>query len=160
MNLTVELSGTHAHARGEKGHVDFFVFIELQIDGRRHFDEETHVGIGGQFAVLLFVFVEFHRCCELLLQEFPSHQQRLYPCLQFLAVERLGKIGVGTGFYAFDAFLFRYFCRHNDNGNVADNLVGAHLSAHFQSVYLGHHQVGDDEVGHQLLCLLQPFTTV
>ena len=43
---------------------------------------------------------------------------------------------------------------------MIDDFVSPHLPAHFQAVHAGHHQVGDDEVGHKVQGFLQSLLSV
>ena len=79
---------------------------------------------------------------------------------QFVAVKRLGKIGIGTRFQALHAVGFGYLCRNNDDGDVARYIVSPNSSAHFQPVYARHHQVGNNHIGHHFFGFVQPVVSV
>ena len=81
-------------------------------------------------------------------------EQLFHPHAQFIAVEGLVEVGIGTGFESLDAVGFRSLGGDHDDRHVADKFRFAHVPAEFQTVHLGHHQVGDDKVRHDAFCLL------
>ena len=94
------------------------------------------------------------------MQQPAAFEQFAHPDAQFLGVERLGEIGVGTGLQAFEPFLFGDFGSDDDDGDMIGHLVGTHLPADLQSVGFGHHQIGDDKVRNERLRLLQSLPAV
>ena len=101
-----------------------------------------------------------HHLCVFPAQQLPSFEQFFHPCAQFVRIERLGEIGIRPRFQSADALLFRNPRRDDNDGNMVDDFVGTHLPAHLQSVHAGHHQVGDDEVGHEVEGLGKPVLAV
>ena len=80
--------------------------------------------------------------------------------MQFILVEWFCEISVCPGFQSLDTFLFRDFCCDDYDGNMVDDVIASHLPAHFQTVYARHHEVGNDEVGHHLLCLVESLLAI
>ena len=156
--LAVELARTHAQLVGQGVYVEL-LFVEQQVDVIHRLGQEAAFGIGqfhlrgllvGGVGIVAVLTAE----CTLAVEQ-PFHHRA-----QLIHVEWLGQIGVGTRFDTFDALLLRYLCRDDDDGDVVDHVVGPHASAQLQTVHARHHQVGDDEVGHQVDGLLQSVLSV
>ena len=158
--LGTQLEGAEVHLRGHVLHVA--LVLRHQFYHRlAHGVDEVGRGCCKWGGCRLFLLVL--RCIgetELASQLFAQLQQFFHSHAQLLGIERLVQIGVGTGLDALYAVFLGGLCCDHYDGYVAGHLVGPYGAAQLQSVGARHHQVGDDEVGHQLTRLLYALGTV
>ena len=154
----MELSGTHAKLLCQCVHVELLL-VEQQIDIVHSLGEESSFGIR-QFHLLLLLLVACGFLAELIAQRVLSVYELFDDGAQFVHAERLGQIGVGTGFKSLNAFLLRNLGCYYYNRYMVYSLVASYLTAQFQSVHTGHHNVGNDNVWHDVFSLLQSVVAV
>ncbi len=159
LQLPVELRTAHKHVAGN-GLGIHLVVLHLHIDDFLQLPDEVAVGglqhvLGGLFLLLLAQGLGhvFAHLATLLQQFRQSH-------LQLLLIERLHQIGVGTGFQTCHAVLFGALGCDDDDRDVAQQFRRPDAAAQFQAVGARHHQVGDDDVGHDVARLGDALVTV
>lgn len=157
-NLAMELPRTHAKLLCQCVHVELLL-VEQQIDIVHCLGEESSFGIR-QFHLLLLLLVACGFLAELIAQRVLSVDELFDDGAQFVHAERFGQIGIGTGFKSLNAFLLRNLGCYYYNRYMVYSLVASYLTAQFQSVHSGHHNVGNDNVGHDVFCLLQSVVAV
>ena len=96
----------------------------------------------------------FFSCRQIGLESLDA-EQRVNPCLELGEIDRLGDVVVGAGVQTFDLVLGRVERRLHDHGNEGKIFVGLQSSDDFHAVHLRHHHVEEDEIGADVLHLLQ-----
>ena len=89
-----------------------------------------------------------------LLEELVGTQQEL------VGTEGLAEVGVGPGIDALQTVVVGGAGGDDDDGDVVGDVRRAQLAAELKAVGVGHHHVGDDEVGHVLEGHLHAHRTV
>ena len=149
LHFSVELCAADIHLAGNRLYVDLVV-LHLHRHYFLEFDEEVAIA-GLQLCLGCFSLKKL--LGELFAQQSTLLEELGDAHVQDVGVERLHEIGVGTSLDACYAVFLGGLCGDDDDGDVVEQVGGAHESAHLQSVGARHHEVGDDEVGHDVACL-------
>ena len=97
---------------------------------------------------------------EKMLQKLALLQQILYTCQEYLAVEWLGDVGIGTMFITFGTMLFQILRRKHNDRDMRGCRMGLQILRKLQTIHHRHHHITDHQVRNFLLGNIQSFLTI
>ena len=143
LHLAVQLGTADAYVLGQR--VDIVAGLRHVGIDRPHDALHQHVVVAFHLYIL-YALLLLDGTAELAAQPAYVVYQVVNLDVQFLHVERLGNIGIGTRLQALQFVLHLGLRRQHDDGQLRDLRVLLDALQHGDAVHLGHHHVADDEV--------------
>ena len=97
---------------------------------------------------------------EKMLQKLALLQQILNTCQEYLAVERLGDVGIGTMLITLGTMLFQILRRKHNDRDMRGCSMGLQILRKLQTIHHRHHHITDHQVRNFLLGNIQTFLTI
>ncbi len=157
LHFPIQVYATHTRLIGHHLDGEFRVADVLV----HHADDAFHHAFVGRLGLGHVNLVRWHlQAREVVAEAVAVLEQVIDRALENLGDEGFGDEGVGSQFEALQMRLLRGLGGEHHDGDMVEAHVLPHFPTQFHAVHDGHHQVGDDEVGHLPDDVGQRFTPI